>query len=103
MSDLYAPEATYALLHEFTQTDSLRRHAYAVQASMKAAAQRTGNDERYWSAVGLLHDFDYEMYPEPPDHPLKGAEILRARGYPDEFVRTIRSHDTYTGVPHEND
>ncbi|MCB1183649.1 HDIG domain-containing protein [bacterium] len=103
MSDLYAPEATYALLHEFTQTDSLRRHAYAVQASMAAAAQRTGNDERYWSAVGLLHDFDYEMYPEPPDHPLKGAEILRARGYPDEFVRTILSHATYTGVPREND
>ncbi len=56
-----------------------------------------------WSAVGLLHDFDYEEYPEPPDHPLKGAEILRAKGYPEEFVRTILSHASYTGVPREND
>ena len=103
MSDLYAPKTTLALLHEHTETDSLRRHAYAVQAAMAAAARRTGNDERYWSAVGLLHDFDYEMYPEPPDHPLKGAEILRERGYPEEFVRTILSHASYTEVPREND
>jgi putative nucleotidyltransferase with HDIG domain len=103
MSDLYAPETTLALLHEFTKTDGLRRHAYAVQAAMAAAARRVGQDEAYWSAVGLLHDFDYEMYPEPPDHPLKGAEILRERGYPEEFVRTILSHATYTGVPRDND
>ena len=70
---------------------------------MKAAGERTGNDVEYWSAVGLLHDFDYEMYPEAPDHPLKGAEILRERGYPEEFVRTILSHASYTGVPREND
>lgn len=100
---LYDREACLALLHEFTQTDSLRRHAYAVEAAMRAAAQRTGNDEEYWGAVGLLHDFDYERYPEAPDHPLKGAEILRERGYPEDFVRTILSHATYTGVPREND
>lgn len=103
MSDLYDRTRTLALLHEFTRTDSLRRHAYAVEASMRAAAERTGNDVAYWSAVGLLHDFDYEMYPEAPDHPLKGADILRGRGYPEEFVRTILSHASYTGVPREND
>jgi putative nucleotidyltransferase with HDIG domain len=103
MSDLYAPEHTLALLHQYTQTDGLRRHAYAVQAAMAAAARRTGGDERYWAAVGLLHDFDYEKYPEAPDHPLKGAEILRAAGYDEQFVRTILSHAAYTGVPREND
>lgn len=103
MTDLYAPEQVRDLLHEFTKTVGLRRHAYAVQAAMAAAARRTGGDEQYWSAVGLLHDFDYEMYPEPPDHPLKGAEILRERGYPEEFVRAILSHASYTGVPREDD
>ncbi len=103
MSELYAPKNTRALLHEFTKTDGLRKHAYAVQAAMRAAARRTGGDEQYWSAVGLLHDFDYEMFPEPPDHPLKGAEILRERGYPEDFVRAILSHAPYTGVPREND
>ncbi|MBU2502253.1 HDIG domain-containing protein [bacterium] len=103
MSDLYNRDTTLALLHEYTETDSLRRHAYAVEAAMKAAAERTGNDPVYWAAVGLLHDFDYEMYPEAPDHPLKGAEILRGKGYPEEFVRTILSHASYTGVPREND
>lgn len=100
---MYDRDTTLALLHEYTKTDGLRNHAYAVSAAMRAAAVRTGNDEEYWAAVGLLHDFDYEMYPEAPDHPLKGAEILRERGYPEEFVRTILSHATYTGVPREND
>ena len=100
---MYDRETTLALLHEFTQTENLRRHAYAVEAAMRAAAERTGNDPVYWAAVGLLHDFDYEKYPEAPDHPLKGAEILHERGYPEEFVRTILSHATYTGVPREND
>ena len=103
MSDLYARENTLALLHEYTETDSLRRHAYAVEAAMRAAAVRTGNDEVYWSAVGLLHDFDYEKYPEIEDHPFRGAEILRERGYPEEFVRTILSHATHTGVPRADD
>ena len=103
MSALYDREATLALLHEHTKTDSLRRHAYAVEAAMRAAARRTGADETAWAAVGLIHDFDYEMHPEAPDHPLKGAEILRERGYPEEFVRTILSHASYTGVPRDND
>lgn len=103
MSELYASDQTLALLHEYTKTVGLRRHAYAVQAAMAAAARRVGGDEAYWSAVGLLHDFDYEMYPDPPDHPLKGADILRERGYPEDFVRAILSHATYTGVPRETD
>ena len=100
---MYDRDTTLALLHEYTKTDGLRKHAYAVSAAMRAAAVRTGNDEEYWAAVGLLHDFDYEMYPEAPDHPLERAEILREKGYPEEFVRTILSHATYTGVPREND
>lgn len=103
MSDLYNRDTTLALLHEYTQSESLRRHGYAVEAAMRAAAERTGNDPVYWAAVGLLHDFDYEKYPDAPDHPLKGADILRERGYPEEFVRTIMSHAAYTGVPREND
>ncbi len=103
MSALYERETVLALLHEHTKTESLRRHAYAVEAAMRAAATSTGNDSDYWGAVGLLHDFDYERFPEPPDHPLKGAEILRQLEYPEEFIRTILSHATYTGVPRDND
>jgi putative nucleotidyltransferase with HDIG domain len=103
MNNLYARETTLALLHEHTLGDSLRRHACAVEAAMRAAAERVGGDPVYWAAVGLLHDFDYERFPEAPDHPLKGAEILRAHGYPEDFVRTITSHVTQVGVPREND
>ena len=102
MSELYKRENTLTLLHEYTKTDSLRRHGYAVEAAMRAAAEKLGEDVEYWSAVGLLHDFDYEMYPEAPDHPLKGAEILREKGYPEDFVRAILSHASYTGVPRES-
>ncbi len=101
--ELYRRENALALLHEHTQSDSLRKHAYAVEAAMRTAAQRTGNDPELWGAVGLLHDFDYELYPQAPDHPQKGAEILRARGYPEGFVRTVLSHASYTGVPREDD
>jgi len=101
--DLYQRANAVALLHEFTQGESLRRHAYAVEAAMRAAAERTGHDPEEWGAVGLIHDFDYEQHPEAPDHPLKGAEILRERGYPEDFVRTILSHASYTGVPRDTD
>jgi len=103
MSDLYGREQCLAILHEYTKAEGLRRHAYAVEAAMLAAAERTGGDSAYWGSVGLLHDFDYEMYPEAPDHPLKGADILRERSYPEEFVRTILSHASYTGVLREDD
>ena len=103
MSDLYVRETALALLHEYTESEALRRHAYAVEAAMRAAAERAGGDPVHWGAVGLLHDFDYERHPQAPDHPLKGADILRERGYPEDFVRTILSHASYTGVPRETD
>ena len=68
---------------------------------MRAYARKFGEDEERWAVVGLIHDFDYEMYPDAPDHPLKGSEILAQRGYPEEVRRTILSHADYTGVPRE--
>ena len=103
MSELYRRDIILPLLHEYTQTDSLRRHAYAVEAAMRAAAERTANDPEYWGAAGLLHDFDYERYPTMDDHPFRGAEILSERGYPETFVRTVLSHASHTGVPRETD
>jgi putative nucleotidyltransferase with HDIG domain len=103
MSEHYQRDRVLEILHEHTQNEPLRRHAYAVEAAMRAAAQRTGNDPELWGAVGLLHDFDYERYPEAPDHPEKGAEILRELGYPESFVRTVLSHASYTGIPREDD
>ena len=102
-SDLYSRASCLALLHEYTTGDSLRRHAYAVEAAMRAAAARAGGDPDYWGAVGLLHDFDYERYPTEEDHPFRGAEILREHGYAEDFVRTVLSHASHTGVPREDD
>ena len=96
-------DASLALLREYTKKDGLIKHALAVEAAVRAYAAKLGGDEQAWALVGLLHDFDYEMFPEPPDHPLKGADILRERGYPEEFVRAILSHAGYTGVPRETD
>ena len=80
------------LLFEYTKTDSLRKHAFAVEAAMRAYARKFGEDEEKWGTVGLLHDFDYEMYQQVPDHPMKGSEILAQKGYPEEIRRTILSH-----------
>ncbi len=103
MTDLYRRETVLALLHEYTEGEALRRHAYAVEAAMRAAADRTGNDPEHWGAVGLIHDFDYEKFPTMEEHPFKGAEILRERGYDEEFVRTVMAHAPHTGVPRENE
>jgi putative nucleotidyltransferase with HDIG domain len=83
------------LVCEFTQSDSLRKHMLAVAAAMRAYARRFGEDEEKWEIVGLLHDFDYERWPNPPDHPLQGAAILRGRGYPEDVVYAIKSHADY--------
>ena len=91
----------WELLCEYTKGDSLRKHALAVEAVMAAYARRLAEDEQEWALVGMLHDFDYEMYPNPPDHPLKGSEILRERGYREEFRRAILGHADYTGVPRD--
>jgi putative nucleotidyltransferase with HDIG domain len=85
----------YALVCEYTQSDSLRKHMLAVEAAVAAYARKFGEDETTWGIVGLLHDFDYERWPNPPDHPLKGAEILAARGYPDHVIYAIKSHADY--------
>lgn len=88
-----------ALLKEYTKSDALLKHMYAVEAAMRAYAVKFGEDEERWGITGLLHDFDYEMYPDAPDHPMKGSEILRERGYPDDVREAILGHAPYTGVP----
>src|SRR5262245_37181804 len=87
----------YALLCEFVSDQGLRRHCLSVEAAMRAYARKLGHDEETWGIAGLLHDFDYERWPNPPDHPLKGSEILRERGYPEEVIYAIKSHADYLG------
>src|SRR5437667_794689 len=85
----------FALVTEYTTDPSLVKHMLAVEAAMRAYARKLGEDEEKWGLVGLLHDFDYQRWPDPPDHPLKGSEILRARGYPEEVIYAIKSHADY--------
>jgi putative nucleotidyltransferase with HDIG domain len=91
-------ETAWCLLTEFTQSESLRKHALSVEACMRAYARKLGGNEELWGVVGLLHDFDYDKYPSLDDHPYRGNEILKERDYPDEIRRAIMSHAEYTGV-----
>src|SRR5712691_1050279 len=95
-------ERAWGLLTEFTQSESLRKHALAVEACMRAYARKLGGDENLWGVVGLLHDFDYEKWPSLDDHPYKGNEILKERGYSNEVRRAIMSHAEYTGVTRDS-
>ena len=88
-------ETSFELMCEYTASDSLRKHMLAVEAAMRAYARKFGEDEEVWGIVGLLHDFDYERWPNAPDHPLRGAEILAERGYPDFVIYAIKSHADY--------
>ncbi len=93
-----------ALMHEYTASDALRKHMYAVEIAMRAMAERLGGDPELWGVVGLVHDFDYERFPNPdraPDreHPTEGVGILAARGLPDDACQAILGHAAYTGVP----
>ena len=88
-------DAAYDLVCEFTQSDSLRRHMRCVELAMRSYARKFGEDEDKWGIVGLLHDFDYERWPNAPDHPLKGSEILKERGYPEDVIYAIKSHADY--------
>jgi len=88
-------DSALALMHEYTPSLSLRRHMLAVEAAMRAYARKWDEDELKYGIVGLLHDFDYERWPDPPDHPLKGAAILKERGYPDDVIYAIKSHADY--------
>ena len=94
--------AALALLHEYTKGESLRRHAYAVEAAVVGYARRFGEDEMLWSVTALLHDFDYERWPSLDVHPYKGVEILAAHGYPEVVTRAILSHADYSGVSRDS-
>src|SRR5512142_3282970 len=94
-------EQAWGLLTEFTQSENLRKHAMAVEACMRAYAHRFGEDEERWGVVGLIHDFDYEKYPTAAEHPFKGNEILKERGWPEDIRRAIMSHADYSGVKRE--
>jgi len=94
-------ESAWELLCEYTKNENLRKHALAVEACVRAYARKFGENEETWGVVGLIHDFDYEVYPNAPDHPLKGSEILKEKGYPEELRRAILGHADYTGVPRD--
>ncbi len=97
-----------ALMHEYTLSDALRKHMYAVEAAMRAYARKSGADEEAWGRGGLLHDFDYERYPNPDrladdQHPSTGVKLLRERGLPEASCRAILGHASYTGVPRDSE
>jgi putative nucleotidyltransferase with HDIG domain len=91
----------WKLVMEWTESDSLRKHMLAVEAAMRGAARRLGEDEELWGVTGLLHDFDYERNPTVPEHPLKGSEVLQAEGYGNAVVRAILAHAEETGIPRD--
>jgi predicted hydrolase (HD superfamily) len=95
-------DEAWALLTEWTQGESLRKHALGVEAAMRGYARLFGENEEHWGMVGLLHDFDYERYTTPADHPFRGCEELQRRGYPEWLTRAILSHADYSGVPRES-
>jgi predicted hydrolase (HD superfamily) len=92
----------WELLCQYTKSDSLRRHALAVEACVAAYARKFGEEETKWSVTALLHDFDYEIHPNLPDHPMKGEPILAGHGVEEEIRRAILSHASFSGVPRES-
>jgi putative nucleotidyltransferase with HDIG domain len=106
MSELPSRESALSLVHEFTASDSLRKHMLAVEAVMRAYAEKFGEDPERWGLTGLVHDFDYERYPNAAhsateEHPAEGVRILRSKGYPEDILQAILGHATYSGVPRE--
>jgi putative nucleotidyltransferase with HDIG domain len=102
-ADLPTRDEAMALLTEYTKSPGLLKHALSLEAALRAHARRRGQDEHAWGLVGLLHDFDYERWPDAENHPYRGAEILAERGYPEWFRRAMLSHASYTGVTRESD
>ena len=94
-------EQAWETLTRYTQSEALRRHALAVEASVRSYARRFGEDEELWSVVALLHDFDYEMHPTLDKHPQDGAAILRAEGYPEEVIEAVLSHAEHLAMPRD--
>ena len=103
MSDYPLRKDAMKLLYEYTKTDSLRRHALGVEQSMRKMAVKYNGDPNEWGITGLMHDFDYEMYPTIEEHPYIGNEILKSKGYPESITQAIMGHATYTGVSRETD
>ena len=101
MNDILSRQAAWRLLTEWTKSESLRKHALAVEAAVRGYARKFGEDEDAWGVVALLHDFDYERYQTPADHPFRGCEELRRLGYPEWVTRAILSHADYSGVPRD--
>jgi putative nucleotidyltransferase with HDIG domain len=102
VDELLTRDKAWALLTEYTKSESLLKHAMAVEASVRGYARRFGEDENFWGITALLHDFDYERYPDLENHPIRGSEILRARGWPEPLIRAILSHGDHTGVKRES-
>jgi predicted hydrolase (HD superfamily) len=102
VNDAVSRESAWTLLTEWTQSESLRKHALAVEAAVRGYARKFGEDEHAWGIVALLHDFDYERYPTAADHPFRGCEELRRRGYPEWMTRAILSHADYSGVTRDS-
>ena len=110
MSDekaLPAREDTLALMREYTASESLRKHMLAVEGAMRAYAQKFGEDEERWGITGLIHDFDYERFPNEAhspteEHPSEGVRVLRSKGYPEDILQAILGHAQYTNTPRES-
>src|SRR5919205_1953379 len=107
MTALPSREDTLALMHEYTQSDSLRKHMLAVEGAMRAYARKFGEDEERWGITGLIHDFDYDRFPNSAhspteEHPAEGVRILRQHGWPEDILEAILGHATYSGVPRES-
>src|SRR3954454_18196562 len=100
-TDLPSRAETLALMHEYTASESLRKHMLAVEAAMRAYARKFGEDEEKWGITGLLHDMDYEKHPTPAEHPMVGVRELANRGYPEEMIEAIKGHADYLNVPRE--
>ena len=97
--DVVSREEAWKLLTEFTQNESLLKHALAVEAAMRAYAEKFGEDADKWGVVGLIHDFDYERYPNAADHPRVGAQILEERGFPEDIIYAVKSHAEHMNLP----
>jgi len=105
-TDLPTRDSALALVHEFTASDSLRKHMLSVEAAMRAYAEKFGEDPERWGLTGLVHDFDYERFPNAAhsateEHPAEGVRILRSKGYPEDILQAILGHATYSGVARE--
>ncbi len=94
-------EQALILLHEWIENPNLRKHCYAVEASMRAYARKLNEDEERWALTGLIHDFDWERHPDAQRHPMQGVEVLRSQGWPEDICRAVLGHASYSGVPRD--